>query len=105
LIERENGPAARLQVYLPSELFLQPDIKLTVDDGASMQIPFAICLANGCVAATVADPAFIHQLASGGMLSVKGVNLNVRMVVAALPLDDFAKAHQGGQRKFLSRDR
>jgi invasion protein IalB len=95
LIERENAPAARLQVFLPSELFLQPGIKLTVDDAASMQVPFTICLANGCVAATVADPTFIHQLDSGRMLSVEGVNFNIRTVIASLPLDDFAKAHQG----------
>jgi invasion protein IalB len=95
LIERENAPAARLQVFLPSELFLQPGIKLTVDNGASMQVPFTICLANGCVAATIADPAFIHQLDSGRMLAVEGVNFNVRIVIASLPLDDFANAHQG----------
>jgi invasion protein IalB len=95
LIERENAPAARLQVFLPSELFVQPGVKLSVDDGASMQVPFTICLANGCVAATVAETTFIHQLESGRMLSVEAVNLNVRSVIASLPLDDFAKVHQG----------
>lgn len=95
LIERENAPAARLQVFLPSELFLQPGIKLTVDDSASMQVPFTICLANGCVAATVAEPSFVHQLDSGRSLSVEGVNFNVRSVIASLPLNDFGKVHQG----------
>ena len=95
LIEREKAPAARLQVFLPSELFLQPGIKLTVDDSASTQVPFTICLANGCVAATVAEPSFVHQLDSGRMLSVEAVNFNVRSVIASLPLDDFAKVHQG----------
>ncbi len=95
LIERENAPAARLQVFIPSEFLLQPGIKLTVDKSASMQVPYTICFANGCVAATVADPTFIHQLDSGRMLSVEGVNFNVRTVIASLPLEDFAKAHQG----------
>jgi invasion protein IalB len=95
LIERENAPAARLQIFLPSELFLQPGIKLTVDDSASMQVPFTICLANGCVAATVAEPNFVHQLDSGRMLSVEGVNFNVRSVIASLPLNDFEKVHRG----------
>ncbi len=95
LIERENAPAARLQVFIPSEFFLQPGIKLTVDKTASMQVPYTICFANGCVAATVADPTFIHQLDSGRMLSVEGVNFNVRMVIASLPLEDFATVHQG----------
>ena len=95
LIERENAPTARLQVFLPPELFLQPGIKLTVDDSASMQVPFTICLANGCVAATVIEPGFIRQLDAGRMLSVEGVNFNVRSVIASLPLNDFASVHQG----------
>ena len=95
LIERENAPAARLQVFIPSEFFLQPGIKLTVDKSASMQVPYTICFANGCVAATVADPTFIHQLDSGRMLSVEGVNFNVRTVIASLPLENFAAVHQG----------
>ena len=60
-----------------------------------MPVPYTICLANGCVAGTVADPSFVRAMESGRMLSLDAVNANVMTVVASLPLDNFAKAHQG----------
>jgi invasion protein IalB len=95
LIEREDAPAARLQIFVLPGFFLQPGIKLTVDKGISMPVPYTICLANGCVAGTVADPSFVRVMESGRMLSLDAVNTNVMTVVASLPLDNFAKAHQG----------
>jgi invasion protein IalB len=95
LIEREGDPAARLQVFVPPGLFLQHGIKLTVDQGVPVHIPYVICLSNGCVAGTVADQKFIHELESGRALALEVVNPNVLTVTASLPLDDFAKVHQG----------
>ncbi len=95
LIEREDAPAARLQIFVLSGYFLQPGIKLTVDKETSVPIPYTICLANGCVAGTVADPSFVRAMETGRMLSLDAVNTNVMTVVASLPLDNFAKAHQG----------
>lgn len=95
LIEREDAPAARLQIFVLPGFFLQPGIKLTVDTGISMPVPYIVCLANGCVAGTVADPSFVRAMESGRMLSLDAVNTNVMTVVASLPLDNFAKAHQG----------
>jgi invasion protein IalB len=95
LIEREEAPAARLQIFVLPGFFLQPGIRLTVDKGSSVHVPYTICLANGCVAATVADPGFVTAMESGRTLSLDAVNASVVTVVASLPLDDFAKAHQG----------
>jgi invasion protein IalB len=95
LIEREDAPAKRLQIFLPAGFFLQPGIKLTVDKASSINLPYTICLANGCVAATVADPGFVNAMESGQMLSLEGVNANVVTVISSLPLDKFAKTHQG----------
>jgi invasion protein IalB len=95
LIEREDAPAKRLQIFLPPGYFLQPGIRLSVDKGISINIPYTICLANGCVAATVADAVFVRALESGRMLSLEGVNANLVTVVASLPLDNFAKVYQG----------
>ena len=95
LIEREEAPAARLQIFLLPGFFLQPGIKLTVDKGSSMHVPYTICLANGCVAGTVADPSFVLAMESGRTLSLDAVNTNVMTVIASLPLDNFANAHQG----------
>jgi invasion protein IalB len=95
LIEREEAPAARLQIFLLAGFFLQPGIKLTIDKDVSAHVPYTICIANGCVAATVADTGFISAMESGRTLSLGAVNTNVVTVVASLPLDNFAKAHRG----------
>jgi invasion protein IalB len=95
LIEREDAPVKRLQIFLPAGFFLQPGIKLTVDKASSLDVPYTICMANGCVAAMVVDPSFVSALESGRNLSLEGVNANVVTVITSLPLDNFAKAHQG----------
>jgi invasion protein IalB len=95
LIEREDAPATRLQIFVPVGNFLQPGINLTVDKGTSLPVPYTICLANGCVAATVAEPNFLRELETGRELSLAVVNSNVITVIASLSLDNFAKARQG----------
>ena len=95
LIEREGDPVARLQIFVPPGSFLQPGIKLTVDRGSPMQIPYVICLANGCVAGSAANASLIHDLESGQMLALETVNSNVVGVTNSLPLNEFAKVHQG----------
>ena len=95
LIERESNPNGRLQIFVPAGLFLQPGIKAAVDNGTPLHVPYVICLANGCVAGTVAEPAFVRELEAGRILALEAVNPNVLTVVASLPLGDFAKVHQG----------
>ena len=95
LIEREDAPAARLQIFVPVGNFLQPGINLTADKGTSLLAPYTICLANGCAAATVPEPNFIRELETGRTLSLAVVNSNVVTVIATLPLDNFEKARQG----------
>ena len=60
-----------------------------------MLVPYTICLANGCVAATVPEPQLLRELETGRMLSLEVVNSNVVTVLASLPLDNFANARQG----------
>jgi len=95
LIEREGAPASRLQIFVPAGNFLQPGVRLTVDKGASMLVPYTICLANGCVAATVPEPEFLRELEAGKMLSLDVVNSNVVTVIASLSLENFASVRQG----------
>src|SRR6476620_10629825 len=95
LIERKGDSVARLQIFVTPGSFLQPGIKLTVDQGSPVQIPYVICLANGCVAGSVATASLIHDLESGQMLVLETVNSNVVNVTNSLPLKDFAEVHQG----------
>jgi invasion protein IalB len=95
LIEREGDPVGRLQIFVSPGSFLQPGIKLTVDRGSTMQVPYVICLTNGCVAGSVANAGLIHDLESGQMLALESVNSNVVGVTHSLPLKEFAEVHQG----------
>jgi len=92
LIEREDAPVGRLQIFVPIGNFLQPGINLTVDNGTSLAVPYTICLANGCVAATVPEANLLRELETGRTLSLGTVNSNVVTVIASLPLDGFAQA-------------
>jgi len=94
LIEREGDASARLQIFVPTGLYLQPGIKRTVDGGSPVQVPYVICLSNACVAGNVADPSFVHDLESGQTLVLEAVNPNILTVTASLPLGEFAKVHQ-----------
>jgi invasion protein IalB len=95
LIEREGDPVARLQIFVPPGSLLQPGVKLTVDQGSPAQIPYVICLTNGCVAGSVANAGLIHDLESGQTLALETVNSNVAGVTTSLPLKEFAAVHQG----------
>src|SRR5450755_788957 len=95
LIEREGDPVARLQIFVAPGSFLQPGIRLTVDQGSPIQIPYVICLTNGCVAGSVASASFIHDFETGQMLALETVNSNVLGVTNSVPLQDFAEVHQG----------
>ena len=94
LIEREGDAVARLQIFVPPGSFLQPGIKLTVDQSSPIQIPYVICLTNGCVAGSVANAALINDLESGQILALETVNSNVVGVTNSIPLNEFAKVHQ-----------
>jgi len=95
LIEREDTTSTRLQIFVPAGNFLQPGIRLTVDKGTPMLVPYTICLANGCVAATVPELTFLRELETGKLLSLEVVNSNEVTVIASLSLDNFANARQG----------
>jgi invasion protein IalB len=89
LIERAGG-IGRLQIFLPVGLYLQPGVKVTIDQGASIQVPYSWCLTNICVAATPASPDLIHELESGRKLTLEVVDSNILTVTTSLPLDQFA---------------
>jgi invasion protein IalB len=95
LIEREDNRAARLQIMVPPGVYLEPGIKLGVDGGSLLQLPYVLCLSNACFAGSVAEPSFIRTLESGRTLTVEVINAGLLTATASLPLGEFAWAHQG----------
>jgi len=79
-----------LQIFLPVGLYLQPGVKVTIDQGASIQVPYSWCLTNTCVAGTPASPDLIHAMESGQKLTLEVVDSNIVTIPTSLPLDQFA---------------
>ncbi len=94
LVERNDG-AARLQIFLPVGLYLQPGVKVSVDDGTPLKIPYSWCLANLCVAGDRVTPGQMEKMDSGRKLTLQVVDANILTVATSLPLDQFAAAHKG----------
>ena len=95
LIEREGDKAARLQMFLPVGLYLQPGVKLTIDQGTPFRIPYVWCLTNTCIAADLADPKAIREMETGQTLLLEVLDSNILAITTSLPLDQFAAVRQG----------
>jgi invasion protein IalB len=94
LIEREGG-SGRLQIFVPVGLYLQPGVKLTIDQGAPVQVLYSWCLSNLCIAATPASPDLIRAMESGQKLTLEVVDSNILTIATSLPLDQFETTRKG----------
>ena len=73
---------------------MQHGIKLTVDRGNPIQVPFNWCLTNICIAALGIDPTVIAQMEAGQQLKLELTDLNSASVAINLPLKQFATVHK-----------
>lgn len=95
LIERDDSPNRRLQVFVPVGMYLQNPVKLTVDQGNSYHMPYTWCLSNACIAADVADPRIIRDMEAGKTLLLEMIDSNLLSLTTSLPLTQFASVHKG----------
>lgn len=93
LIESPGG-SSRLQIFVPVGLYLQPGVKVTIDQGTPIQIPYSWCLTNICVAGAPASPELIQAMEAGLKLTLEVVNSRILTVATSLPLDQFAAARK-----------
>ena len=101
LIEREDSPTVRLQLFMPVGMYLQQPAKVTVDQGSARRIPYNWCATNTCIAADVADPAMIKEMVSGKTLRLEVVDANLLALTTSIPLAQFAAVHKGAPTKTL----
>jgi invasion protein IalB len=80
---------------IPSGSLLQPGVKLTIDQGSTVQIPYVICLTNACVAGSVATESLVQAMEMGQTLFLETVNLNLLSAINSIPLKGFADVHRG----------
>jgi invasion protein IalB len=104
LIEREGESAARLQLFLPVGLYLQPGARVTVDQGKPFQIPFVWCLTNTCIAGDRANPALIRQMETGRQLKLEVADTNLLSVSTMLPLSQFASVRKSAPSRTFVQD-
>lgn len=93
LIERADGPA-RLQLFVPQGANLQQGVKVTVDQGSPVQVPFTWCLTNICIAARGIEPTVAAQMEAGRQLKLELTDLYSSSVTIKLPLSQFGAVHQ-----------
>ena len=104
LIEREDAPTTRLQLFLPVGLYLQRSPKLTIDKGLSQHVSYSWCLTNMCIAADAANRQFIKAMESGTTLVLEVVDSNLVAVTTSVPLAQFATVHKGEPARTLEQD-
>jgi invasion protein IalB len=104
LIEREDAPTARLQLFVPIGMYLQQPPRLTIDKGLSQQLPYSWCLTNMCIAAEAADRQFVKAMDSGTTLVLDVVDSNLVTVTTSVPLAQFATVHKGAPAKTLEQE-
>ncbi|MGY8630877.1 invasion associated locus B family protein [Bradyrhizobium sp. 14AA] len=101
LIEREGTSTSRLQLFVPVGMYLQQPAKLSVDQGTAFRFPYSWCLTNACIAADVAPPEIIRQMATGKTLALEVVDSNMLALTTSVPLAQFASAHKGAPARTL----
>jgi invasion protein IalB len=95
LIEPDGDPKKILRLTLPLGMSMAPGTRAIVDQGQPMTAPYALCFNNGCMSDYEASADLIQRLKRGQGLTVQGVNGAGQPISLVLPLNDFAKAHDG----------
>jgi invasion protein IalB len=94
IIEREGCGARRVQVFSPVGMYLQNPVKLAVDQGKPLRVPYTWCLTNTCIAGGVADSKLIEEMHAGRTLQLEFVDSNLLSLTTSLPLGQFAAVHK-----------
>jgi invasion protein IalB len=96
LIERSGEMKKELRINLRTGVDLEHGVRITIDQGESIERPFEGCFVNvGCMAQYEAGAELVDQLQLGQMLVLEATdkpNLPIRFTV---PLADFADAYRG----------
>ena len=101
LIEREDAPNVRLQLFVPVGMYLQQPPKLTIDQGTPVRVPYTWCATNLCIAADVAEAKTIKDMESGKTLTLELVDSNLLALTTSVPLAQFASVHKGAPARTL----
>lgn len=97
LIEAEGEARKVLQIMLPMGIMLPRGTRVLIDNDeqGAMVLPIIVCAGNGCMAQAEASDELIAKLKKGQNIYVQAYNMQQAVFTLAVPLADFAKAHEG----------
>jgi invasion protein IalB len=89
-------PNPQLLVMLPpSGMSIQAGALVKLDDKEPVKLAYTTCDKAGCYAEAVIEPALVDQMKSGKQIAYLGIDVTGRALSIPLPLEGFAKAHDG----------
>jgi invasion protein IalB len=88
-------PKPQLLAMLPLGSMLPPGALVKIDDKEPIKLAYTTCDQAGCYAEAAIEPVLIDQMKSGKQIAYLGIDVTGRALSIPLPLDGFAKAHDG----------
>ncbi len=85
----------QMLAMLPLGSALPPGALVKIDDKEPIKLAYTTCDQAGCYAEAQIEPALIDQMKSGKQIAYLGIDVTGRALSIPLPLDGFAKAHDG----------
>jgi invasion protein IalB len=85
-------------------MYLPNAVKITVDQGGSYRAPYTWCLANACIAGTVADPDLLKEMTKGHTLRLEFLDSNLLTLTASVPLDRFTAVNADPPTQIFEQD-
>ena len=76
-------------MFCPVGMYLPKPVKITIDQGSPISVPYTWCLTNTCIAGAVADPGMVKEMGSGQTLQLEFVDfepVDTHDVAAAWPV-------------------
>ncbi len=91
-----SGEARKiLEMIMPTNLLLQPGLKVQVDQNKAEDAKFTLCASDGCVSQLSVAEAFTASLKKGGSMSIVAYGPAANPVTFTVPLDSFKAANEG----------
>ena len=88
-------PKPQLLAMLPLGSALPPGALVKIDDKEPIKLAYTTCDQAGCYAEAAIEPALVDQMKTGKQIAYLGIDVTGRALSIPLPLDGFAKAHDG----------
>jgi invasion protein IalB len=91
----EDDPKKVMHLMLPPGLLLRPGTRMVIDNGQPDSGPFKVCYPNMCLAQYEISSDYVQRMKRGQQIVVSAMSGNGQMVSVPIPLEGFAKAHDG----------